>query len=95
MDAKTRYLLACEVTKERYVEDARKHLKKSNEVANRRPYAIVPDGLKAHQRAVKEEFYDITASIQNPYIRLHDFETKPNNNDLERLNSYVSAREQK
>ena len=92
MDAKTRYLLACEVTKERYVEDARKPLQQAKEVANRRPDAIVTDGLQAYQRAIKAEFYNISAAIQNPHIRLKDFETKPNNNIVERLNGTFRER---
>lgn len=92
MDAKTRYLLACEVTKERYVDDARKPLQQAKEVANRRPDAIVTDGLQAYQRAIIAEFYDVSASIQNPHIRLKDFETKPNNNIVERLNGTFRER---
>ena len=34
MDAKTRYLLACQITETRFVKDARKPLKKAKEVAN-------------------------------------------------------------
>jgi transposase-like protein len=41
---------------------------------------------------VKAEFYDITAQIQNPHLRLKDFETKPNNNILERLNGTFRER---
>jgi transposase-like protein len=92
MDAKTRYLLACQVTEERYVDDARKPLQKAKEIANRRPDAIVTDGLPAYQKAVKAEFYDHTAPIQNPHVRLKDFETKPNNNILERLNGTFRER---
>lgn len=92
MDAKTRYLLACQVTETRYTSDARKPLKTAKETANRRPDAIVTDGLQAYKDAVKAEFYDITAQIQNPHIRLKDFETKPNNNILERLNGTFRER---
>jgi transposase-like protein len=79
-DAKTRYLLACRVTEERYVKDAV------------RPDAIVTDGLQAYNEAIKAEFYDLSANIQNPHIRLKDFETKPNNNVLERLNGTFRER---
>ena len=70
MDAKTRYLLACQITENRFVADARIPLKKAKEIANRRPDAIVTDGLQAYQKAIKAEFYDVTAPIQNPHIRL-------------------------
>jgi putative transposase len=92
MDAKTRYLLACEVTETRYVKDARKPLQKAKSVTNVRPDAIVTDGLQAYKEAVKAEFFDREAFIQNPHIRLKDFETKPNNNILERLNGTFRER---
>jgi transposase-like protein len=92
MDAKTRYLLACQITETRFVNDARKPLQTAKKVANRRPDAIVTDGLPAYQKAVKIEFFDHTAPIQNPHIRLKDFETKPNNNILERLNGTFRER---
>lgn len=92
MDAKTRYLLACQITETRFVNDAQKPLKQAKQVANRRPDAIVTDGLQAYQKAIKAEFYDKTAPIQNPHIRLKDFETKPNNNIVERLNGTFRER---
>ena len=92
MDAKTRYLLACQVTETRYTNDARKPLKVAKEIANRRPDVIVTDGLQAYKDAVKAEFFDISANIQNPHLRLKDFETKPNNNILERLNGTFRER---
>ena len=85
MDAKTRYLLACQVTETRYVSDARKPLKKAKETASRLPDAIVTDGLQAYREAIKAEYYGLNDRIQNPHIRLKDFETKPNNNIIERL----------
>jgi len=92
MDSKTRYLLACQVTETRFREDARKPLKIAKEIATRRPDAIVTDGLQAYNTAIKDEFYDISAQIQNPHVRLKDFETKPNNNILERLNGTFRER---
>jgi len=92
MDAKTRYLLACQITETRFVKDAQIPLRKAKEVANKRPQAIVTDGLPAYQKAIKAEFYDNFAPIQNPHIRLKDFETKPNNNILERLNGTFRER---
>jgi transposase-like protein len=85
MDAKTRYLLACQITETRFVNDAKIPLREAKARANKRPDAIVTDGLPAYQKAIKAEFYDLTAPIQNPHIRLKDFETKPNNNIIERL----------
>jgi transposase-like protein/DNA-directed RNA polymerase subunit M/transcription elongation factor TFIIS len=92
MDAKTRYLLACQVTEDRYVADAKKALKQAKSVTNVRPDAVVTDGLQAYKEAVRDVFYDHEAFIQNPHIRLKDFETKPNNNILERLNGTFRER---
>ncbi len=92
MDAKTRYLLACQVTEDRFVEDARKALKQAKSITNVRPDVVVTDGLQAYKEAVKAEFYDVSAFIQNPHLRLKDFETKPNNNILERLNGTFRER---
>ena len=91
MDAKTRYLLACQVSETRYVKDARKPLAKAKEVTAVNPDAIVTDGLPAYKQAVKDEFYGL-GRIQNPHVRLKDFETKPNNNILERLNGTFRER---
>ena len=92
MDAKTRYLLACQVTEARYVEDAEKALCKAKSVTDERPDAILTDGLQSYIDAIKNQFYSNTAFIQNPHIRLKDFETKPNNNILERLNGTFRER---
>lgn len=86
MDADTRFLLACRVTKTRFVDDAKKPLKDAKERAGKRPDAIVTDGLQAYRTAIPNEFYDKTSPIQNPHVRLYNFETKPNNNIVERLN---------
>ena len=91
MDAKTRYLLACQVSETRYINDARKPLRKAKEVAMNVPDAIVTDGLQAYKEAIKAEYYGL-GRIQNPHIRLKDFETKPNNNILERLNGTFRER---
>jgi transposase-like protein len=91
MDAKTRYLLACQVTDTRYVKDARKPLHKAKEMTDVAPDAIVTDGLPAYKQAVKDEFYGL-GRIQNPHVRLKDFETHPNNNILERLNGTFRER---
>jgi hypothetical protein len=74
------------------VNDARKALKRAKNIATTRPDAVVTDGLQAYKEAVKAEFFDISANIQNPHVRLKDFETKPNNNILERLNGTFRER---
>ncbi len=91
MDSKSRYLLACQVTESRFVNDARKPLQKAKEITDIKPDAIVTDGLLAYNDAIKAEFYGL-GRIQNPHVRLKDFETKPNNNILERLNGTFRER---
>ena len=88
MDNKTRYLLACRITKDRFIEDARKSLQDAKKRSNKRPDAIVTDGLQAYRDAIPHEFYikQGTDIIHNPHLRLKDFQTKPNNNIVERLN---------
>ena len=76
----------------RYVKDARKAINAAKNMTNVRPDAIVTDGLPAYNTAIKAEFYDPHAFIQNPHVRLKDFETKPNNNILERLNGTFRER---
>lgn len=92
MDAKTRYLLACQVTKTRFIKDATKPLKQAQEVADKRPHVIVTDGLQAYKDAIKQVYYDRSAPFPNPHFRLKDFQTKPNNNIVERLNGTFRER---
>jgi transposase-like protein len=92
MDAKTRYLLACQVTKTRFVDDAKKPLKQAQEVADKRPDIIVTDGLQAYKDAIKQVYFDWSALFPNPHLRLKDFQTKPNNNIVERLNGTFRER---
>lgn len=91
MDAKTRYLLACQITETRYVRDARKPLQKAKEITKVKPDAIVTDGLGSYNDAIKAEFYGL-GRIQNPHVQLRSFEEKPNNNILERLNGTFRER---
>lgn len=92
MDADTRFLLACRVTKTRFVKDARKPLRDAKKRANNRPDVIVTDGLRAYQSAVPNVFYKNNSPIQNPHYRCEGFEDKVNNNILERLNGTFRER---
>ena len=84
--------LACNVTKTRENNDAKIPLKDAKKRTDKRPDAIVTDGLQAYQKAIPAEFYDKTASIKNPHVRMYNFETKPNNNIVERLNGTFRER---
>ncbi|MBI4362264.1 MAG: DDE-type integrase/transposase/recombinase [Euryarchaeota archaeon] len=92
MDSETRFLLACRISKTRYAKDARKPLEDAKRRTGERPKFMVTDGLQAYQEAVSKAFYDKRSPIHNPHIRLSSFETKPNNNILERLNGTVRER---
>lgn len=92
MDSQTRYLLACRITEKRFVEDALKPLEDAKKHAKKRPDVIVTDGLKAYKSAILKTFYQRSAEMPNPHFRLKDFETKPNNNIVERLNATVRER---
>ena len=92
MDNETRYLLASRITKTRHREDAVKSLRDAKRRANRRPDAIVTDGLQSYNDTIKAEFYDKQADIQNPHVRLESFKVHPNNNIVERLNGTVRER---
>lgn len=80
------------MTETRFVEDAVKPLRQAKEAADKRPDIIVTDGLQAYRSAIKAEFYDRGALFPNPHLRLKDFETKPNNNIVERLNGTFRER---
>lgn len=92
MDAKTRYLLACKITKTRDISDARRSLRAAKARTDSRPDAIVTDGLGSYPIAIRREFLDHSELIQNPHVQLKDFETKPNNNIIERLNGTCRER---
>jgi putative transposase len=56
IDYQTRYMLANNMTKERYTEDADKIFKKAKKTAGRKPHLVVTDGLQSYKQAFKNEF---------------------------------------
>ena len=92
MDADTRFLLACRVSKSRLVPDARVPLQDAKYRAKQRPDAIVTDGLQSYNKAIPAEFYDRHAMVKNPHVRYATFQDKLNNNIVERLNGSVRER---
>jgi transposase-like protein len=88
----TRFLIASEVTKHRYIEDARKVLHEAKQVANgQTPDFIVTDKLPAYKQAVTKEFF----TLKNPrtkHVRLKNIREGTNNNIVERLNGTVKER---
>lgn len=92
MDAKTRYLLACRISKTRDATDARRPFKDAKLRTDVRPDVIVTDGLWSYRPAINREFYKKESMVQVPHLQLKDFETKPNNNIIERLNGTCRER---
>ena len=92
MDHETRFLIASEVTKHRYIEDARKVLESAKDVANgQRPDFIVTDKLAAYGQTIKRAFYTNTKP-QTKHVRLKSFKEGTNNNIIERLHGTVKER---
>ena len=92
MDHETRFLIASEVTKHRYLEDARKVLESAKDVANgQSPDFIVTDKLPAYGPTVKKAFYT-RAKPQTKHVRLKSIREGTNNNIIERLHGTVKER---
>lgn len=91
-DSDSRYMIMCDITIEKKVGDARGHFQHVKEATDVRPDVIVTDGWQSYSEAIKREFYSRKHRINNPHIRLKDFEVKPNNNIIERLNGTVRER---
>jgi transposase-like protein len=92
LDHETRFLIASEVTKHRYIEDARKVLKEAKETANgQRPDFIVTDKLPAYKEAVTKEFYT-AKKPRTEHVRLKSFKEGTNNNIVERLHGTIRER---
>lgn len=92
LDHETRFLLASEVTKHRFIDDAKKVLRKAKDVADgQRPDYIVIDKLPAYKDAINKEFF----TIQNPrtkHVKLKSIREGTNNNIVERANGTVRER---
>jgi len=92
MDHETRFLIASEVTKHRYLEDARKVLQSAKDVAgDQRPDFIVTDKLQAYRGTIRKEFWT-RKSPQTKHVRLKSLREGTNNNIIERLHGTVKER---
>lgn len=97
MDGKTRFLLACRVTGTRYAKDARKPIRDALDRADKRPKALITDGLQAYIEASRKELFENDGIPRNPHVRVPPMSKDPNrvhptNNILERLNGTVRER---
>lgn len=92
LDHETRFLLATNVTKQRYISDARQVLKEAKVIAPLQPARIYTDGLQAYKSALKKEFW--TLKNQNTkHIRCASLrEKRENNNRVERLHGTMRER---
>ena len=85
-------MIASEVTKHRYIEDAKKVLQKAKEVANgQRPAFIITDKLPAYKEAVTKEFYT-AKKPRTEHVKLKNIKEGTNNNVVERLHGTVKER---
>ncbi len=92
LDHETRFLIASEVTKHRYIEDARKVLQEAKSVANGQfPDFIVTDKLPAYRQAITKEFYTNTKP-RTQHVKLKNIKEGTNNNIVERVNGTVRER---
>ncbi|HLG36755.1 MAG TPA: DDE-type integrase/transposase/recombinase [Nitrososphaera sp.] len=90
IDAKTRFLLANNVTEGREVWEARQIFAKTKPFGQ--PDIIMTDGLPAYSRAVKKEFSTWTSSIK--HVRADGLRSKKkNNNMVERFHNTFRERD--
>ncbi len=91
MDEGTRYQLSEYISKEKYIEDARKAFQKAkNNGRHHRPKYIITDGLPSYIRAIKKEFAPSVTRIK--HIHNVGIKDQVNNNVLERLHGTVRER---
>lgn len=99
LDEGTRFLIANNITKERYIDDARKIIQMSKSNTDTTPTFIVTDGLRAYQDAIRKEFHTTNATKDRGsypdtvHVRLRTIKDKPNNNLIERFHSTFRERD--
>ena len=92
LDHETRFLIASQVTKHRYIEDARKVLQGAKSVANGQvPDFIVTDKLPSYKQAITKEFFTIKKP-RTQHVKLKNIKEGTNNNIVERVNGTVRER---
>lgn len=85
LDADTRFLIATNLTKSRYIKDARKVFQKSKKIAETNPDRIITDGLFSYEKAIKKEF--IPFRTKTKHVRLASIRAKVQNNKVERFHN--------
>lgn len=88
IDAKTRFLIANNVTSSRHVKDAQKIMQKAKVVAGKSPQVFVTDGLQAYRRAARKEFDTHQRRLSKPvHLFNAGVKKKDNNNLIERYHN--------
>ena len=91
LDGKTRFLIANNVTKSKFIKDARAILKKAKEVTNQKPDTITSDKLPAYIKAIKKEYpskkngWNMISGTE--HIANAGINKKDNNNMIERYHN--------
>ncbi|MDO8633868.1 MAG: IS6 family transposase, partial [archaeon] len=91
LDKETRFLLATNVTKSRYMKDAQKVFKEAKSVTPFQPESITTDGLQGYKRAVKKEFWTLKNKNTKHFYN-SGIEGRINNNRIERLHGSIRER---
>jgi len=91
IDNESRFWLATQITEKREIADARIVLAQASSLANKRPMAIVTDGLRAYQDAIQKEFYTMKTP-RTQHVRIPNIRDRSNNNMVERLHGTIRQR---
>jgi len=94
IDHSTKFMLANNITKDRYSDDARQVFYKAKNIAKRDPHIVVTDGLQGYQKAFRDEFYDYRRQTYPKHIHRAGINNKhTNNNVVERYHGTVRERD--
>lgn len=94
IDEQTKFLIASNTTKGRYIADAREVLKRAKKTVKAQPDFIITDGLQAYRQAISREFPSWWKKDSKLiHIRLDTIRTKPNNNLVERYHGTFRERD--
>ena len=99
LDENTRFLIANNITQDRYTKDAREILQMAKANTKVKPIFVITYGLRSYQDAIRKEFS--TTNSQRPkalypetsHVRLRTIREKPNNNLVERFHSTFRERD--
>jgi len=91
IDNESRFWLATQITEKREIADARCVLAQASSLANKRPMAVVTDGLRAYQDGVQKEFFTMKAP-RTQHVRIPNIRDRSNNNMVERLHGTIRQR---